>query len=110
MACAHALLFLLPWSGGSEIIISASTFLGGFSFGSMFPHMVVLTSELFGSGNLSTNYMLYDGGCMCVGFFLFVKAVAGGVERAHTAFDQKDCIGADCFKWTHVFVMATCVV
>merc|ERR1712176_1366369 len=107
MACAHALLFLLPWSGGSEIIISASTFLGGFSFGSMFPHLVVLTSELFGSANLSTNYMLYDGGRNFVSSLLFVKLLAGSSQQAHTAPDQKDCIGLACFERTHIIVIAS---
>jgi len=69
--------------------------------------MVVLTSEKFGSAHLSTNYMLYDGGGNFVATLMFTKLVAGGVLQAHTAAHQKDCIGADCFRLTHLILIVS---
>lgn len=37
------------------------------------PHLVVLTSELFGSRHLGQNYMFFDGGCGAVGTLLLAN-------------------------------------
>merc|ERR1712032_1244570 len=67
--------------------------------------MVVLTSELFGSVNLATNYMFYDG-CSFIGTLILVRIVAAKVEQSHTRDGEADCIGAECFNLTHKIVTA----
>lgn len=109
MAVAHFLLLLLPYHGGSMQLVAASTIIGGLAFGSAYPHMVVLTSELFGSANLATNYMFYDG-CSFIGTLILVRIVAAKVEQSHTRVGKVDCIGAECFNLTHTVVIAVNIV
>lgn len=106
MAIAHALFLFLPAAGGSQLIFAPAAFLGGFSYGSLFPHMVVLTSELFGTKYLPDNYMLFDGGTNFLASIVLSRMLAGGVLDAHTpSMPGSVCIGSGCFAVTHVVLL-----
>jgi len=47
----------------------------GLSFGAIWPHLVVLVSELFGSDNLASNYMAFDGGCAALGTIVLANYI-----------------------------------
>jgi len=95
-------------SGGGNlqsVVIIVATALGGLSFGAIWPHMVVMASELFGSKNLPTNYMFYDGGCGAVGTILLANLLPSAFY--HTT-DGNNCIGSACFRTAHLIIMVLC--
>lgn len=102
MAGAHGLFFLLPYTDGSEAIIACGALLGGCSFGTIWPHMAILASELFGSKHLQMNYLFFDGGGGCLGNLLMARALTGAVLNAHSTGDE--CIGAGCFGLVHATI------
>lgn len=106
MATSHGLFLILPTTDGSEVLIAPAAFIGGYSFGSMWPHMVIITSEVFGTKFLPDNYMLYDGGSTFLGSIVLSRILAGSVQEAHTLPGSKTCLGAGCFQITHVVVLA----
>lgn len=58
VAASAQLLFLLSSTlhgAAQSFVLVVSSLLGGLAFGAIWPHLVVLTSELFGSANLATN-------------------------------------------------------
>ena len=59
-ACAHR-------SGAQSALILLASALGGLSFGAIWPHLVILSSEIFGSTHLTTNYLFLDGGGGAIG-------------------------------------------
>mmetsp|Transcript_86166 Transcript_86166/g.230789 ORF Transcript_86166/g.230789 Transcript_86166/m.230789 type:complete len:562 (+) Transcript_86166:33-1718(+) len=109
MAFSNFMFLLLPAAGGSEVIIAVAAFAGGMSFGSTWPHMVIITSEIFGSRNLQTNYMFYDGCVACVGSLVFARFLASAVYQANVGPDN-ECVGGSCFRITHLVVLLTNVV
>ena len=129
MALAHFAFVLvataLPHgSSVQESVLVGATLLAGLAFGATWPHLVVLTSELFGSQHLCVNYMFYDGGCASIGtvvmanllptaFYHATTSTEGvGVPhgRLHAASggEAKACIGPSCFGTTHAIVAALC--
>merc|ERR1711920_191904 len=74
MSVGHMLLWLAA-SIQSPVSMKMGTLLCGLAFGAIWPLMVVICSELFGSRRLSQNYMIFDGvagalGTICFGKFL----------------------------------------
>lgn len=110
MCVSHTLFLMLPASGGSEGLVAPAAFLGGYSFGSIWPHLVVIASELFGTASLSANYMFYDGTVSCVASLLIGRVLVGAVLDAHTEPHALRCHGAGCFRLTHFVIIATNVV
>ena len=58
---------VLPTSMLQASLLQGGALGGGLAFGAMWPHFVVLASELFGSAHLATNYMFFDGSCGAAG-------------------------------------------
>jgi len=104
MGTAHALM-LLPQLAA----LYAAMVVAGLAFGSIFPVLVVLVSELFGLSNHGSNYMFYDGTAAILGVFVLAKLLPQTVY-AHAANGGKTCIGLDCFFWTHAAVAMVEVV
>ena len=68
MVLGHILFYYaatgVPKDGSlQEFLLVVGTFGISYAFGAIWPHLVVLSSELFGSIHLPQNYMFYDGGC-----------------------------------------------
>ena len=64
--------------------------------------MVVLTSELFGSLHLASNYMFFDGGSAAVGTLMFANLLPRLWDETHGG---SNCIGASCYGWTHLIII-----
>merc|ERR1712194_454739 len=97
-------------SSGSQGWLLAGTALAGPAFGTIWPMMVVLSSELFGSRKLSQNYMIFDGcagaiGTVCLGNFL----VSFVYDQAPTNSDG-NCVGEACFGPAHLCICALAVL
>ena len=73
------------------------------AFGSIWPHLVILCSELFGSRHLAANYMFYDGLCGATGTLLLANVLVG------TFYSGSGCSGPKCFGPTHAVIAALCV-
>lgn len=110
VAASQGLLMLLPHFGGSITLVAGGAFLGGYSFGSMWPLMVVITSELFGSKNLPQIYMFYDGNGFFLSNIIFVRLLTGSVYQAHVPEGSNICIGSGCYFLSHLAVIGTCVL
>jgi len=125
---------ITPGGGAQQTLLTAAAAAGGLSFGAVWPMLVILASELFGSRHLSINYLFYDGGCGAVGTVLLANLLPSFVYHhadpsplmnpapAATADPQpvsaapappppvKPCIGSKCFGPTHEVIMALCAV
>ena len=93
--------------------------LSGLAFGSVWPLMVLIVGEIYGTANLGANYLFYDGFTSAAGAFLLSKVVAQHVYDSHIhphysdADDGATCYGQGCFQMTHViiaFFSIICVV
>ena len=122
-ACAHR-------SGAQSALILLASALGGLSFGAIWPHLVILASEIFGSTHLTTNYLFLDGGGGAIGnvvlgalvpSIIYQRALnramptAGGLFDAAGAAggggaDSKTCVGPACFAPTHVIIASLCAI
>jgi len=89
--------------------------LSGAAFGMVWPLMVLIVGEVFGTANVGANYMFYDGFTSAAGTLMLSKIVAQDVYEQHidpSAEDQFTCYGSACFKATHMVVALlslTCV-
>merc|ERR1711957_271903 len=109
MSTSHAVFLVLPGTGGSEILVALGAFLGGYSFGSIWPHMVVISSEVFGTRELAANYMFYDGTVTCFSELLIGRLLVGSQLDKYAPAGGV-CVGAKCFRLTHCVVLGLCAV
>jgi hypothetical protein len=88
--------------------------LSGLAFGSVWPMLVLIVGEIFGTAHVAANYMFYAGGT-----FLLSKIVAQKVYENHIDSHFSDnndgvtCYGQKCFQTTHTVIVVlslTCVV
>lgn len=102
---AHLLLALATHKG--LFVIGAT--LSGMAFGMVWPLMVLIIGEVFGTQNVGANYMFFDGFTSAAGSFLLSKLVAQDVYEDHIDRrenpNNKTCLGSACFQTTH-FVVA----
>jgi MFS family permease len=87
--------------------------LSGVAFGMVWPLMVLIVGEVFGTANAGANYMFYDGFSSAVGTLLLTKGLAQHVYEGHLAGGSSTCQGQKCFQLTHLLVSVaslTCVV
>jgi MFS family permease len=110
----------------AHFILAVSTFetpfvigiaLSGYSFGMVWPMMVLIVGELFGSAHVGANYLFFDGFTSAAGTFLLSKVVAQEVYETHIEpsahSDSTTCYGEKCFELTHIVIAilsVTCVV
>jgi MFS family permease len=103
---AHTLLAISTeeWSFVLGIALS------GLAFGSVWPLMVLIVGEIYGTAHVGANYMFYDGFTSAAGAFLLSKVVAQQVYDSHIhphysdADDGATCYGQECFQVTHVII------
>lgn len=115
---AHSILAV----SASETPFVIGMALSGFSFGMVWPMMVLIIGELFGTAHVGANYLFFDGFTSAAGTFLLSKVVAQEVYEAHissqealapVSSDIAACYGQQCFELTHIVIAilcATCVV
>jgi len=96
--------------------------LSGVAFGMVWPMMVLITGEVFGTRHVGANYMFFDGFSSAVGTLLLSKFVAQEVYDEHIIEHQGDpgfaggdfkCYGPGCFRMSHLIVSLlslTCIV
>ncbi|GAX20027.1 hypothetical protein FisN_1Lh492 [Fistulifera solaris] len=86
--------------------------LSGGAFGMVWPMLVLVTGELFGTGNVGANYMFFDGFTSATGTLLLSQVVAQRVYEKHIDAKSEDtttCIGMACFRQTHLIIAALIV-
>lgn len=103
-AAAH---FILAVSTSEEGFAFGVT-LSGVAFGMVWPMMVLITGEVFGTHHVGANYMFFDGFSSAVGTLLLSKFVAQEVYDEHLAESHGDpgaspgdegnfkCFGTEC--------------
>ena len=87
--------------------------LSGFSFGMVWPMMVLIVGELFGTAHVGANYLFFDGFTSAGGTFFLSKVVAQRVYEGHEASGSVTCYGQNCFELTHIVIallVSTCLV
>ena len=98
---------LLAGATSKGIFVVGAT-LAGFAFGMVWPLLVLIVGEVFGTKNVGANYMFFDGFTSAAGSLLLAKFVAQEVYEDH--IDKKDdpdnttCLGTGCFSMTHAVV------
>jgi hypothetical protein len=80
--------------------------LSGAAFGMIWPLMVLIVGEVFGSTNVGANYMFYDGFSCAAGTLLLSKFIAQDVYESHIqgSDDGITCYGMGCFQMSHFIV------
>ena len=88
----------------------------------VWPMMVLITGEVFGTRHVGANYMFFDGFSSAAGTLLLSKFVAQEVYDEHITEHHGDdagmestfqCIGKACFAISHMIVSLlslTCVI
>jgi len=104
-ASAHTVLA----SATSEVPFVIGVALSGLAFGMVWPLLVLVSQELFGTTNAGANYMFYDGSTSALGTVLLSNLVAQKVYDDHIVPDEdgnkgKVCIGEGCFQTSHLIV------
>ena len=85
----------------------------GIAFGCIWPLMVLIVGEIFGTKNHGANYMFYDGITSALGTLLISKFLASAVYERNVVDNELTCYGSACFGWAHIAIvalLATCLV
>lgn len=94
----------------------------GASFGMLWPLMVLIVGEVFGTANMGANYMFYDGfpsslGTLLLSKFLtqevYEKNIGSNSPHDNAYQDGRTCYGRSCFYESHIIVAAlsfTCII
>ncbi|CAE8634291.1 unnamed protein product, partial [Polarella glacialis] len=106
MGIGH-LLFFVAGANSSSTYLLMGCCLCGVGFGGVWPLMVVISSELFGSRRLSQNYMIFDGTGGAVGNVVLANLLPSFVYSRAPHFGQ-ECHGSACFGPTHLTILALC--
>jgi hypothetical protein len=92
--------------------------LSGAAFGMVWPLMVLIVGEVFGTANVGANYLFHDGFSSAMGTLLLSKYVAqtvyeSNIDHSDKSSDGLTCYGQDCFRLSHWIVAGlslTCVL
>ena len=112
---AHTILAIST----SQYFFVLGIMLSGVAFGMVWPLMVLIVGEVFGTTNVAANYMFFDGFTSAAGTLLLSKIVAQQVYESHVDTthysehsDGVTCYGPECFRMTHIVIVLlslTCV-
>ena len=83
--------------------------MAGAAFGMIWPLMVLIVGEVFGTANVGANYMFYDGLASALGTLFLSKFVAQEVYESHIDHEDENsdgltCYGEDCFRASHLII------
>merc|ERR1712025_367638 len=100
----------ISWAefGGDDSLLIVGTLFAAAPFGAIWPLMVIIASELFGSEYLSQNYMIFDGCSGCFGSILIGDLLTSSVYEAAHKNAHGNCIGGQCFGVMHYVIMGLC--
>lgn len=107
---------LLMGFARSEVVFVAGATLSGAAFGMVWPLLVLIIGEVFGTAHVGANYMFVDGFASAAGTLLMTKLIAQDVYESHISprsDDPTTCLGMGCFQETHLAVAGlsmTCIV
>jgi hypothetical protein len=103
---SHSLLAAATSEGPFVVGVALS----GAAFGMVWPLVVLVIGEVFGTAHVGANYMFYDGFSSAIGTLLLSKFVAQTVYESH--IDHSDersdgltCYGQGCFQVSHMIVV-----
>lgn len=99
MCAGHAVLCL---PGRAALFLG--TILAGMAFGSMYPLMIVIIGELFGTSRIASNYMVFDGTPSAMASLVVGKYFATAVFNANIPAGSSTCVGDQCYRLTFVAV------
>jgi MFS family permease len=116
-AAAHFSLAIATTEEGFALGVTLS----GIAFGMVWPLMVLITGEVFGTLHVGANYMFFDGFSSAAGTLLLSKFVAQTVYDEHINENHGDpvnegnykCFGTGCFQLSHLIVSVlslTCIL
>lgn len=114
-SCVGVLAHFTLGMATHEFFFVIGAALSGAAFGMVWPLMVLIVGEVFGTANAGANYMFFDGFTSAAGTLLLTKLLAQEVYEAHIdphADDTNTCVGTGCFQLTHMivaFLSLTCV-
>jgi hypothetical protein len=102
---SHSLLAVATSEGPFVVGVALS----GAAFGMVWPLMVLIIGEVFGTAHVGANYLFYDGFSSAMGTLLLSKFVAQTVYEAHIDHNDEHsdgftCYGQDCFRGSHMIV------
>jgi MFS family permease len=107
---------LLMGFARSEVVFVAGATLSGAAFGMVWPLLVLIIGEVFGTAHVGANYMFVDGFASAAGTLLMTKLIAQDVYESHISprsDDPTTCLGMGCFQETHLAAAGlsmTCIV
>jgi len=112
--CASHLLLA---TATTEIAFVVGVALSGAAFGMIWPLMVLIVGECFGTAHVGANYMFYDGVTSAIGTLILSKFVAQFVYESHIVKNTDDdgltCYGDACFELSHYIIAGlsmSCVI
>ena len=80
----------------------------GAAFGMIWPLMVLIVGEVFGTANMGGNYMFFDGLSSAMGTLLLSKYLTQEVYERHTSLvdgeESRTCYGQSCFVGAHIII------
>mmetsp|Transcript_5697 Transcript_5697/g.16015 ORF Transcript_5697/g.16015 Transcript_5697/m.16015 type:complete len:705 (+) Transcript_5697:97-2211(+) len=108
---------LLLATATTEIAFVVGVALSGAAFGMIWPLMVLIVGECFGTAHVGANYMFYDGVTSAIGTLVLSKFVAQSVYESHIVKNTDDdgltCYGDACFELSHYIIAGlsmSCVI
>jgi hypothetical protein len=102
---SHSFLAMAKTEGPFVVGVALS----GAAFGMVWPLMVLIIGEVFGTAHVGANYLFYDGFSSAMGTLLLSKFVAQTVYENHIDHEDENsdgvtCYGQDCFRMSHLIV------
>lgn len=104
-----ALAHLVLGMATRQLFFVLGSTLAGVAFGMVWPLMVLIVGEVFGTQNTGANYMFYDGFSSAIGTLLLTKVLAQRVYESHAEEDASTCVGSACFQLTHLLAALLCL-
>jgi hypothetical protein len=106
-ASAHLLLSVATTEGPFVFGVALS----GAAFGMVWPLMVLIIGEVFGTAHVGANYMFYDGFSSAMGTLFLAKFLSQSVYESHIDHsddnnntDNLTCYGQECFRASQLIV------
>ncbi|CAB9523117.1 Nodulin-like [Seminavis robusta] len=113
LSCAFAVAghaIMAMTTSSNLLLFVLGIVLTGISFGMLWPLMVLVVGDLFGTVNHGANYMFADGFTCAVGTLSIAKFLTQFVYEQHIEGDETTCFGEECFRITHAIISGLCLI
>lgn len=102
---AHSILAF----GTSREMFVLGVMVSGIAFDMVWPLMVLIVGEVFGTANHGANYLFFDGFTSAIGTLCLSNFLASYVYESHIESEENTtCFGKGCFQLTHATIAALC--